>query len=321
MNKSKIIFMVATCIWISLSAQKINLSKYFRPYYITKIIKIDNRLFIGTIKSGLFVVTKNNQIQRLQKNTIYSDGIIDIVPFRDDIYLALDGGITALARTNLKPRVIIPYREKFPVKFIIPKNNKLFTGVLYHGFFVRDLKTQKTRHYKEGQGMVSNYPITALDLKTRLLIGTMDAGCAEYDYKTGKISESTKIPNVFMANVRKIIRTPYGIFLAVNKHGLFQYGKTIKRIEMGKAINLEEIYSDDLITSLTHSGKLLFVGTVNHGMIVYDFKTKIIYRVLEFGQGITRLYVDKNNLYAGTLTRGLLVIPLRQLSKYLQPLN
>ena len=242
------------CIWLGLHLGGIN--------------KLD-------IKTGQFTVYRKREGD---KETIPSDIVRDIVPYKDSLVVATQAGVCLFSRTTGKCRqLFLNHKEGKLIRMVadleFDRNGVLWMAVTGEGVFSYNLKTDELLHYvyRNGESGISNNNVNSIfcDSENKLWFATSGSGLDCLDQKTNTFRNYDMASNGLPGDcVYKVCEGERGELLMITNQGFscFDYRKGVIRNYLSE--NGFPMYSLNENALFMSKKKEVFLGGTS-GMVMF----------------------------------------------------
>ena len=281
------------CIWLGLHLGGIN--------------KLD-------IKTGRFTVYRKREGD---KETIPSDIVRDIVPYKDSLVVATQAGVCLFSRTTGKCRqLFLNHKEGKLIRMVadleFDRNGVLWMAVTGEGVFSYNLKTDELLHYvyRNGESGISNNNVNSIfcDNENKIWFATSGSGLDCLDQKTNTFRNYDMASNGLPGDcVYKVCEGERGELLMITNQGFscFDYHKGVIRNYLSE--NGFPMYSLNENALFMSKKKEVFLGGTS-GMVMFALDS-LNYRSKPYSIMWSRLVVNgkeiKVNDASGILKRAL----------------
>ena len=296
---------------------------------ITSIIKsIDNRLFIGTYRSGLYVFKNKKLIKHYTNSSLSSNSISTLLIDKErNIWVGTyASGLNKIDHFENRIKQFIFQNHKNSInnniiRSIIEYGDEIWVGTI-NGLSIYKKKHNLWNNYKnisDDQKSISQNDIRSLlvDRSENIWIGTFGGGINKTNPKKTMFEHirSGKNPTKNINNnlVWSIFEDSFGDFWVGTEEGINRYIKTEKKYRYYNKISINTLTNTPLFPmSITEDRNNVWIGT-NSGLLKYlredDKFIKYKSRKTDINSvsynNISTLFVDsKMQLWVGT-TRGL----------------
>jgi signal transduction histidine kinase/ligand-binding sensor domain-containing protein/DNA-binding response OmpR family regulator len=262
-------------------------------------------IWIGTWEDGVFVInpSQNKLIKHLKIKSVINSIIKD---HNGSIWLSY---YKTLAKFDFTGKLLKNYNFKDNLTDIIvdAKRNKIWIGtsnmntLLYH----YDFKTKKIGSIDTGVS-TEFYKTLSLDAKNRIWIGTWGKGlyCSNNDLtKFSKIELVAPNSGKISSNYKTILKVHHDknnqIWVATASGGVVKLIEGKKFNNASQILNPSSLNGDFNFTALAKTKNNLFVGTLNKGLFVgKDLNSLRPIKEIE-AEKIICLYIHQNYLFVG----------------------
>lgn len=281
------------CIWLGLHLGGIN--------------KLD-------IKTGQFTVYRKREGD---KETIPSDIVRDIVPYKDSLVVATQAGVCLFSRATGKCRqLFLNHKEGKLIRMVadleFDRNGVLWMAVTGEGVFSYNLKTDELLHYvyRNGESGISNNNVNSIfcDSENKIWFATSGSGLDCLDQKTNTFRNYDMASNGLPGDcVYKVCEGERGELLMITNQGFscFDYRKGVIRNYLSE--NGFPMYSLNENALFMSKKKEVFLGGTS-GMVMFALDS-LNYRSKPYSIMWSRLVVNgkeiKVNDASGILKRAL----------------
>lgn len=266
----------ADCMWLGLHLGGIN--------------KLD-------IKTGRFFVYRKVEGD---KESIPSDIVRDIVPYKDSLVVATQSGVCLFSRATGKCRQLFQsHKEGKLIRMVadleFDKNGVLWMAVTGEGAFSYDFKTNALTHYmhRKGEPGISNNNVNSIfcDSENKIWFCTSGSGLDCLDPQTGTFRNYDVSNSGFSSDcIYKVCEGDQKELLMITNQGFscFDYRKgTIRNYWSGNGFPLNSVNENALFLS---KKKEVFLGGTS-GMVMFSLNS-LNYRPKPYHIMWTRLVVN-----------------------------
>lgn len=266
----------ANCMWLGLHLGGIN--------------KLD-------IKTGQFTVFRKVEGN---EETIPSDIVRDIVPYKDSLVVATQSGVCLFSRTTGKCRQLFrSHKEGNQIRMVadleFDKQGVLWMAVTGYGVFSYNFRTDSLKHYafRQGQNGISNNNVNSIfcDSENKIWFCTSGSGLDCLDQRTGVFRNYDVANSGFPGDcIYKVCEGEGQELLMITNQGFsrFDYRKgTIRNYLSENGFPLNSVNENALYMSRE---KEVFLGGTS-GMVTFELKS-LNYRPKPYHILWTRLVVN-----------------------------
>ena len=266
----------ANCMWLGLHLGGIN--------------KLD-------IKTGQFTVFRKVEGN---EETIPSDIVRDIVPYKDSLVVATQSGVCLFSRTTGKCRQLFrSHKEGNQIRMVadleFDKQGVLWMAVTGYGVFSYNFRTDSLKHYvfRQGQNGISNNNVNSIfcDSENKIWFCTSGSGLDCLDQRTGVFRNYDVANSGFPGDcIYKVCEGEGKELLMITNQGFsrFDYRKgTIRNYLSENGFPLNSLNENALYMSRE---KEVFLGGTS-GMVAFELKS-LNYRSKPYHILWTRLVVN-----------------------------
>lgn len=270
----------ANCMWLGLHLGGIN--------------KLD-------IKTGQFTVFRKVEGN---EETIPSDIVRDIVPYKDSLVVATQSGVCLFSRTTGKCRQLFrSHKDGNQIRMVadleFDKQGVLWMAVTGYGVFSYNFRTDSLKHYvfRQGQNGISNNNVNSIfcDSENKIWFCTSGSGLDCLDQRTGVFRNYDVANSGFPGDcIYKVCEGEGQELLMITNQGFsrFDYRKgTIRNYLSENGFPLNSVNENALYMSRE---KEVFLGGTS-GMVTFELKS-LNYRPKPYHILWTRLVVNGKDI-------------------------
>jgi ligand-binding sensor domain-containing protein/serine phosphatase RsbU (regulator of sigma subunit) len=288
------------------------------------IEKVNDEVYLGTMNNGLWRLTKNNTVEKVEFiSPDYNDiklsnleSITHIDSYAGKMYLGTYGfGIFKVDRQfEVESKISFSKQSESSnyIKDFIIRNNKIFAATAY-GVVVYNLLNEHADFYTKQDAPLalnSNFSNCIYsDSENNFWIGTNLGGVNISFFRSQKFPNSTYNYETDFDNVYSFVEDRKGWLMIGGVKTFHELN-----LETGAVISHNKNFEDYTILSIAkESDNIYWLGTWGNGLIRYDKSTKKTKMFLVDGLGGTLLClkIKGENLYAGSVGDGLFKVNLK----------
>lgn len=308
-------------------ADKTIKTPYFKPgdkVTVKCIEKVNDEVFVGTMNKGLWKLTKNNTIEKVQfvvpdyldVNLSNLEAVTHIGSYGGKMYLGTYGyGIYKIDRQfEIEHKISFAKQNDASnyIKDFVIRDNKIFAATAW-GVLVYNLLNENIDFYTKQEAPLSlnSNPSNCIfsDRENNFWIGTDLGGVNISFFRSQKFANSTYNYETNFTNIYAFSEDKKGTVMLGGVKTFHQLN-----LETGAVVAHNKMLDNATVLSIAReSENVYWLGTWGEGLVRYDKSGKKPQFFLNNGEGgtVLCLRINGDDLYAGTVGDGLFKINLK----------